>query len=505
MSNNLDQILQKAFLAHQDGNLIKAEKFYRRALKVYPNHPDVKHNLAIVIGQIKLNELVKHYNAQNWVEALTAGKLLIQQFPKSPVIANILGAANHRLGHLEEAIYHFRMAVDLQPNNIEAHNNLGIALNELSRNEEAVAVYTDALKLDQNNEIIHNHLGNAFNDLGYVEKAISSCTRAIELKPDYFEAHYKLGNIQRGNGKLKDAAGSYETALEINPTYDPARYHLGNALSELGDYKEASQHFNLTNYGDSKINDLECIYITSGPENFSRKFEKLKALGTCSPLLGSLVSHAAIRYGMPDNNPFCSHPLDYVYHSNLTIQNGLTPSLIEEIRTHAREDKRNAKTQGLLTNGSQTFGNLFLTEKPFILKIQQIIDEQIQKYLDKYKDKNQGFITNWPKNFKLYGWLVSIRKGGHLAAHMHKEGWLSGSLYLNIPAKTRPNDGNIVFSLHSDKYPNDNRIYPTKMIDINLGDICLFPSSLFHYTLPFESQEDRISLAFDIIPIKNLK
>ena len=40
----------------------------------------------------------------------------------------------------------------------------------------------------------------------------------------------------------------------------------------------------------------------------------------------------------------------------------------------------------------------------------------------------------------------------------------------------------------------------SKSIDVVTGSLCLFPSSLLHYTIPFESDEDRIVLAFDVIP-----
>ena len=39
-----------------------------------------------------------------------------------------------------------------------------------------------------------------------------------------------------------------------------------------------------------------------------------------------------------------------------------------------------------------------------------------------------------------------------------------------------------------------------KSIDVVTGSLCLFPSSLLHYTIPFESEENRIVLAFDMIP-----
>jgi hypothetical protein len=32
------------------------------------------------------------------------------------------------------------------------------------------------------------------------------------------------------------------------------------------------------------------------------------------------------------------------------------------------------------------------------------------------------------------------------------------------------------------------------------GSLCLFPASLLHYTIPFESEEERVVLAFDVVP-----
>ena len=50
---------------------------------------------------------------------------------------------------------------------------------------------------------------------------------------------------------------------------------------------------------------------------------------------------------------------------------------------------------------------------------------------------------------------------------MHKEGWLSGSLYLERPEKIEEHDGDIIFSLHGSNYPMDKKEYPTKIINID--------------------------------------
>ena len=96
--------------------------------------------------------------------------------------------------------------------------------------------------------------------------------------------------------------------------------------------------------------------------------------------------------------------------------------------------------------------------------------------------------------------MVSINTGGSLAAHIHKEGWLSGSLYFKMPSKKTSNEGNIVFSLDGANYPTDGKKFDKKSVDVNKGDLVLFPSSLFHHTIPFKSNEERFTFAFDIIP-----
>ena len=42
------------------------------------------------------------------------------------------------------------------------------------------------------------------------------------------------------------------------------------------------------------------------------------------------------------------------------------------------------------------------------------------------------------------------------------------------------------------------RINEKKIINVVTGSMVLFPASLMHYTIPFESKEERIVLAFDV-------
>jgi hypothetical protein len=124
---------------------------------------------------------------------------------------------------------------------------------------------------------------------------------------------------------------------------------------------------------------------------------------------------------------------------------------------------------------------------------------ELDNYRLKFKDSREGLISKWPTNYSLYGWLVSMKNGGAIKPHMHEQGWMSGSIYINVPPKSKKDSGNLVVTTHHLKDGKQNT-KDLKSIDVVTGSLCLFPASLLHYTIPFEADEDRIVLAFDVIP-----
>jgi hypothetical protein len=112
---------------------------------------------------------------------------------------------------------------------------------------------------------------------------------------------------------------------------------------------------------------------------------------------------------------------------------------------------------------------------------------------------NNKFVKNWPKHTIIYGWLVSMSSGGKLKKHIHKEGWLSGTLYLETPSNIIGDQGAIRFSTDADHFPNIGRSNQITIKPKPLS-LCLFPSSLFHETIEYaDPAARRISLAFDVI------
>ena len=117
-----------------------------------------------------------------------------------------------------------------------------------------------------------------------------------------------------------------------------------------------------------------------------------------------------------------------------------------------------------------------------------------------FKDSEEGLITSWPTDYSLRGWLVSMKSGGKLRPHMHENGWISGSIYINVPPKSKTESGNFVVCIEEEYLTGENR-NQEENIDVVTGSMVLFPASLLHYTIPFESEEERIVLAFDVVPV----
>ena len=149
-------------------------------------------------------------------------------------------------------------------------------------------------------------------------------------------------------------------------------------------------------------------------------------------------------------------------------------------------------------NGNQTSGNIFDIKNADTIEIQNIIRSEVEKYRENFKESEEGLIKKMPIEYSLHGWFISMKNGGNLKPHIHSEGWLSGSIYINVPPKLNADSGNLVVSLGEENDASGSRINERKIIDVVNGSMVLFPASLMHHTIPFQSEEDRIVLAFDV-------
>jgi Flp pilus assembly protein TadD len=142
-----------------------------------------------------------------------------------------------------EAMAHYKEALWIDPNNVEAYNNLGLTLASQGKNEEAIANYTEALRINPKYVQAHNNLGILFARQARIEEANAHFAQALQIKPDYAEAHYNLGTLLARQGKIGEASAHFTQALQIKPDYAEAYNNLGNVLAKQGKIEGAIVHY----------------------------------------------------------------------------------------------------------------------------------------------------------------------------------------------------------------------------------------------------------------------
>ena len=364
------------------------------------------------------------------------------------------------------AVESFKKAIELKPDYHEPHNNKGIVLQKFGRLDEAELSYK----------------------------------KAIELKKDFTEAYYNFGKLLGSLGRYQEAEIAFKKVITLKPNFKEVHNHLGIIFLERNKHKESAEQFKLSDLKISKLFLLKCYFHLNEQSNFYNHLDYLIKLNEHNAVIGSLISRSKIKYKINKSNPFCNHPLKYALNKNIAKVCDFKNIFIKgatDILNNKLVKKRN---QGLLINGQQTTGNLFSQKNINTNEIQKIIHLEIEKYRSFFKDSEEGFLKSWPNHYYLYGWLVSMKNGGKIRPHMHEYGWVSGSIYINVPPKLKIDSGNLVVCIEEDKNILDKTKDQKKSMDVITGSLCIFPSSLLHYTIPFESTENRIVLAFDIVP-----
>ena len=177
----------------------------------------------------------------------------------------------------------------------------------------------------------------------------------------------------------------------------------------------------------------------------------------------------------------------------------LIKELIEDINTPDIGQRK----QSRLTAGIQSSGHLFRRPEKSFKKLSDALIKTINRYYLRYQNEDNEFIRSFPKNISFSSaWYVKMQSGGYLSSHIHEEGWISGAVYLSIPKDSGLDgqEGAIELSSDGDEYPRLHDEFDKKVILPNVGDVIFFPSSVFHRTIPFDSKEERICIAFDVQP-----
>ncbi|HET9449370.1 MAG TPA: social motility TPR repeat lipoprotein Tgl [Aggregicoccus sp.] len=157
-----------------------------------------------------------------------------------------LGVLAQQQGRLQEAYTEFERAVELDPDNADAHHALGILLHlAFNRPEEAIKHYQRALEVRPTFSEAKSNLGNVYLSTSRYDEAIRLYKEALNdmLYPTPYIAQNNLGWALYKKGDKAQALQNIKAAVTTNPQFCLGFKNLGLIAEEGGDHAEACRQY----------------------------------------------------------------------------------------------------------------------------------------------------------------------------------------------------------------------------------------------------------------------
>jgi len=152
-------------------------------------------------------------------------------------------ATRNYLSHWRDSTSLGEYMLSLTPNSAQVHDSLAGALQSQGRLDEAITHYRKALQTRPNDALVYNDLGAALLAKGNVNEAIDCCRKAVNFLPDFAEAYYNLALALLAQGDSVQTIYNLRKAISFKPDYADAHNNLGILLSKQGGLDEAITHF----------------------------------------------------------------------------------------------------------------------------------------------------------------------------------------------------------------------------------------------------------------------
>ncbi|MEM6938385.1 MAG: putative 2OG-Fe(II) oxygenase, partial [Pseudomonadota bacterium] len=456
-----------ALVASQQGSLEKAADAWQQALKLKPDHPPSRAGL----DQL----LVSRVSALLQQGAPAQALALLDQHAASPsaLLLDARAAVQHRLGKGDDAITLSRRAVALAPGNARLRANLA------------------ALLCGQ-------------TDPEMISEAERLASELLQQRPDHPGANHCLAVVCRKTGRLADAARYAAAAVQSEPTVEHW-LTLGDVLAELDPQRgigALKQAVTAHPQASELYRQLGIAQLRAGQAN-----EGLTALDqalSLDPADQRSIAHRAVammQTGRGEEAVAWLGQPAYIRQVTLACPPAFADlaafniALANDIARHSR---MRWEPVGLAARNGGLTDDLTADQTPAIQGFEASLRAAISEMIA-CRPRVAPFEAAFPgEPFRLNIWATLVHAGGNIDTHIHEDSWLSGAYYVQLPPGTGT-EGAIEFGRPHADLPQLPESEP-HVIQPREGQLLLFPSYLFHRTLPHQHDTSRISVSFDVSP-----
>lgn len=510
-----------ANLLSDSGRFDSALVHYDRALAVEPGFIDARLNRAIAIQRLGRAE-----------EALAELDRVLLADPRIARAHSARGATLRSLGRLAAAAAAFDAALARAPSHLKAlEGRARVAMEQ--GDTGASAHYRRALEQQPDNTKLLLGLADALEAAGDPE-SLDLLAKAVAKHPSWIAGHERLAEMRAEAENGADFARSYRQALDVRPRDRDLHHSHWRALSlaerfsdALIAIEEARSHlaadrdmFLMEAIFRSEVGEAdtaEDIFASLGDDPAivlarARTLFRRGDAGKAAALFEQVVAtrpddiaawaYLGLAWRMTDDARhewLCMQPGLYG-----TIELELESRQLDEVATVVRGLHRTrAHPIGQsLRGGTQTRGRLFWRTEPAIAALRRAVEDAISRFVSGLPpaDPAHPLLRYRERRLEMEGsWSVRLTQSGFHINHIHPQGVLSSACYLSLPPSLG-RDGGQAGWLELGAPPRELGLPlgALAMVEPRPGRLALFPSYLYHGTLPFASGE-RLTVAFDVV------
>ena len=494
-----------AVTLHEVGAFEEAERSYRETLRLDPSHISAQIGLGAVLNNLKRSaeaeELLKplldkttdpqllaalehnlgaaRNNRNDHVGALAHFDRALAHVPQHFGAEHSKADALNYLGREDEAVEAFRRSLAINPQNLGAHRDLNQLLYRLNRDDEFLKSYDDAAQKAPHMTQFPIAKANFLLNQDRHEEARETFERVIAREPNNTDA---LNGLAVANLKLKrfgEAIAAYEKGLALAPSHTYLLNGLATTLVLAGEPKKA-------------------VMMAEHALSFAPHDQTaLGVLGTAWRLAGDAREFDLNGYDKFIRVYDLEPPKGY---SDMDAFNRDLNAYLDTLHPNVRE-----YIDQSLRNGTQTLGNIFDGGHELVGKLKTRIEEAIARYIREIgTDAKHPLLSRRTNAFNFSGsWSSRLRDCGYHTNHLHPGGWISSAYYIALPEAVADADSKAGWIKFGEPgFDLELRDPVRRAVQPQPGRLVLFPSYMWHGTVPFRSKQTRTTIAFDVVPTK---
>ena len=528
-------------LLRVSGKTVNAEVHIKQALLQKPHFPEAQYELGMLLLSV-----------DRAGEAVSSGEALVSAAPNIAEGWELLAAALQRSGRFSEALkrceegvaccpqqprlryalaqlrreacdfigaseqYKHAGALGLQSPDL--YQNHAEVLSDAGRQSEALSVMKKGVELHPQNALLHRLLARyhfEFGTSGDSVKTLWDAARRFKTNPTLWQTLLELLERLHRSDEVADALT--EIPPEVTSASVPLQVHAAKNAFYVGRQREALQTFDdlvlsapddpdlLLNFamtllqaGDGSRAAAVCDQVL---KNRPRDQLALAYLGVALRLTKDPREEFLCDYEAMVSISELPTPCDYSSRDAFFCELIDTLEALHGSALHPLEQT--------VRGGTQTNGFLFRHPDPVLRSLEAQLKVEVVRLIENFPVVPEHpfwpakIISVRPENIEFSGaWSVRLSKEGFHTNHVHPTGWLSAVLYIALPAAEDDSASTEGFIQFGEPLKSlDLDMPPRLVVKPEVGRLIMFPSYMWHGTIPFNSDQNRVTIAFDIAPL----